>query len=239
MSTQGNTDTNNPLLTTEAEFQERILQVIAQYEALRSERSGGTSGNTPPNGCTYKQFLGCQPLHFDGTGGAVAFVCWVEKTDFILRVSKCAPEHQVTYVSGLFQDGALSWWKLQVQTMGKTAAYALTWDQLKELMHKKYCSRAESQKMETEFWNLKMEGPKIAEYVEKFHVLSRIVPYMVEPEFIKIERFIWGLAPQIMSMVMTSKPATIAEAIDLSVTLTEEAIRLNKFSTSEEKRRLM
>ncbi|KAJ0875478.1 putative retrotransposon gag domain-containing protein [Helianthus annuus] len=163
MSTRGNTDTNNPLPTTEAEFQERLLQFIAQYETFRSERNGGTSGNKPPNGCTYKQFLGCQPLHFDGTGGAVAFMRWIEKTGSDLRTSKCAPEDQVTYISGLFRDGALSWWKLQVQTMGEVAAYALSWDELKELMHKKYCSRTESQKVETEFWNLKMEGPKIAE----------------------------------------------------------------------------
>ncbi|XP_022013806.1 heterogeneous nuclear ribonucleoprotein A3-like [Helianthus annuus] len=73
-----------------------------------------------------------------------------------------------------------------------------------------------------------MDGPKIAEYVQRFHDLSRVVPYMVKPEFKRVERFIWGLAPQIMSMVTTSKPATITEAIDLSVALIEEAIR--KFS---------
>ena len=38
------------LPTTEAELQERILQAIAQHEALRSEHSGGTLGNNPPNG---------------------------------------------------------------------------------------------------------------------------------------------------------------------------------------------
>ncbi|MFS7911868.1 hypothetical protein Hanom_Chr02g00123161 [Helianthus anomalus] len=60
---------------------------------------------------------------------------------------------------------------------------------------------------------------------------------MVTPEFKRIERFIWGLAPQIMSMVTTSKPATITEAIDLSVALTEEAVRLNKFSDVEQKKK--
>ncbi|XP_021991544.1 glycine, alanine and asparagine-rich protein-like [Helianthus annuus] len=38
-------------------------------------------------------------------------------------------------------------------------------------------------------------------------------------------------------MVTSSKPTTITEAIDLSVTLTEEAIRLNKFSISEPKKK--
>ncbi|XP_021985965.1 N66 matrix protein-like [Helianthus annuus] len=38
-------------------------------------------------------------------------------------------------------------------------------------------------------------------------------------------------------MVTTSKPPTITEAIDLSVALTKEAIRLNKFSISDQKKR--
>ncbi|KAJ0513979.1 putative nucleotidyltransferase, Ribonuclease H [Helianthus annuus] len=152
-------------------------------------------------------------------------------------MSKCAVDQQVTYISGLFVDGALSWWNLQVQTLGEAAAYALTWTELKELMRKKYCSRAEIQRLETEFWHLKMEGSKIAEYVQRFHDLSHVVPYMVTPEFKRIERFIWGLAPQIISMVTSSKPATITEAIDLSVALTEEAIRLNKFDEIEPKKK--
>ncbi|XP_022030234.1 N66 matrix protein-like [Helianthus annuus] len=38
-------------------------------------------------------------------------------------------------------------------------------------------------------------------------------------------------------MVTSSKPETITEAIDLSVSLTEEAIRLNKFSNSDQKKK--
>ncbi|MFS8021265.1 putative transcription factor interactor and regulator CCHC(Zn) family [Helianthus anomalus] len=224
MSAQGNVNANN--LSPAAELQERISQAIAQLEALRSEHS---------EGCTYKQFLDHKPWEFDGTGGALAFVRWVEKTDSVLRLSKCAPEHQVAYIAGLFVDGALSWWNLHVQTMGETAAYALTWDELKELMRKRYCSRAEVQKMETELWNLKMEGPKIAEYVQRFGELSQVASRLVEPEPRKIERFIGGLARQILSLVTTSKPSTITEAIDISVVLTEEAVRLGKFSIMEEK----
>ncbi|KAJ0653066.1 putative transcription factor interactor and regulator CCHC(Zn) family [Helianthus annuus] len=218
---------------TMAEYNERISQVIAQYEALRSERSGCTPRSNPPTGCTYKQFLDCKPLNFDGTRGVIAFVRWAEKIDTILRMSNCSPERSVTFISGLVLDGALSWWNIQVQTLGEDTAYALSWDELKELMRKKYCSRSEIQKLEIEFWNLKMDGPKISEYVQRFHELSRVVPYLVNPEFKRIERFIWGLAPQILSMVTASKPPTIIEAIDLSVTLTEEALRMGNFSGSE------
>ncbi|XP_021980114.1 proline-rich protein 36-like [Helianthus annuus] len=133
-------DTRLP--TTEAELRECISKATADYEASRAETSGG---------CTYKQFLDCKPLNYDGTGGAVAFVRWTEKTDSVIRMSKCAPENQVTYVSGLFLDGALSWWNLQFQNLEEAAAYALTWAELKELMRKKYCSRAEIQKLEMKF----------------------------------------------------------------------------------------
>ncbi|KAM0056365.1 putative transcription factor interactor and regulator CCHC(Zn) family [Helianthus debilis subsp. tardiflorus] len=230
-----------PMPTTQEELQQVIAAAIAQYAASQGGPSGSSSNNNgnqnPPHGCTYKQFLDCKPVNFDGTGGAVAFVRWAEKTESILRMSKCALDQQVTYISGLFLDGALSWWNLQLQKLGEAAAYALTWTELKELMRKKYCSRAEIQRLETEFWHLKMEGSKIAEYVQRFHDLSHVVPYMVTPEFKRIERFIWELAPQIISMVTSSKPATITEAIDLSMALTEEAIRLNKFDDVEPKKK--
>ena len=62
---------------------------------------------------------------------------------------------------------------------------------------------------------MKMDGPVIPEYVQQTRDLSRVVPYLVKPEFKRIERFIWGLAPQIRDMVTSSKPSTITEAIDM------------------------
>ncbi|XP_022040523.1 uncharacterized protein LOC110943072 [Helianthus annuus] len=126
--------------TTQAELQGIIAAAIPQYAASQGETSGNISNNNnnnPPNGCTFKQFLDCKPQNFDGTGGAVAFTRWTEKTETTIRMSKCAPGQQVTYITGLFTDGALSWWNLQVQTLGEAAAYAMTWVELKELMRKK------------------------------------------------------------------------------------------------------
>ncbi|MFS7976366.1 hypothetical protein Hanom_Chr10g00891631 [Helianthus anomalus] len=55
-------------------------------------------------------------------------------------MSRCFASQQVTFVTGLFLNEALTWWNLQVQTLGDNAAYALTWDELKERMRDKYCS---------------------------------------------------------------------------------------------------
>ncbi|KAJ0918632.1 hypothetical protein HanRHA438_Chr05g0220201 [Helianthus annuus] len=143
-------------------LEERISAAIAQYEANRTQDSGGpssarrnghgdSSGRNAVQGCTFKQFLDCKPMNYDGTGGAVAFVRWTEKTEATIRMSKCTADQQVTFATGLFVDEALTWWNLQVQTLGDDAAYGMTWDELKEKMREKYCSRAELQRLETEF----------------------------------------------------------------------------------------
>ncbi|KAJ0489252.1 putative transcription factor interactor and regulator CCHC(Zn) family [Helianthus annuus] len=222
-------------------LEERISAAIAQYEANRTEHSGGTSnarrngngdssGGNAAQGCTFKQFLDCKPLNYDDTGGAVAYVRWTEKTDATICMSKCTVDQQVTFATGLFVDEALTWWNLQVQTLGDDVAYGMTWDKLKERLREKYCSRAELQRLETEFWHLTMEGADITGYTQRFHDLSRVIPYMVTPEFKRVECYIWGLAPEFLSMVTSAKPETITQAVTLAVSLTEDAVRMKKLS---------
>ena len=216
--------------TSEAELQEIIAAAIAQHEALRSEPIRGTSEN---NGCSYWHFLNYKPPKFDGTGGAITFVKWIESMESIFRMSGCTPEQQVPYVSELFQDGARLWWNLQVRTMGLTTAYALTWDELKGMMHKKYCPHTETQKWEDEFRSLMMEGPKVLEYVQRLHDLSQIVPYLVKPELKKLEQFIWELAPQVLSLMTASTPPTTIVASKMGLALVTEAIRLEKLANPD------
>ena len=103
-------DTNTSTLPRiEAELRKRISQAIARHEAIRFKHSNDTTGNNPPTDCTYEQHLNYKPLNFDGTGGAVTFVRWSEKIDFILRMTNCSPQQSVTFTSGSFLDGTLSW----------------------------------------------------------------------------------------------------------------------------------
>ncbi|KAJ0765975.1 putative transcription factor interactor and regulator CCHC(Zn) family [Helianthus annuus] len=216
--------------TSEAELQEIIAAAIAQHEALRSEPSRGTSEN---NGCPYWHFLNYKPPKFDGTGGAIAFVKWIESMESIFRMSGCTPEQQVPYVSKLFQDGARIWWNLQVRIMGLTTAYALTWDELKGIMRKKYCTQTETQRLEGEFQSLIMEGPKMLEYMQRLHDLARVVPYLVEPELRKLGHFIWELAPQVLSLMTASTPPTTMAASKMGLALVTEAIRLEKLANPD------
>ncbi|GKA89394.1 reverse transcriptase domain-containing protein [Tanacetum coccineum] len=64
-----------------------------------------------------------------------------------------------------------------------------------------------------------------AAYTDRFHELARLVPHLVTLESRKIERNVYGLAPQIRRMVATTKQKTIRKALQISGALTNEAVR--------------
>ncbi|GJZ86706.1 putative reverse transcriptase domain-containing protein [Tanacetum coccineum] len=70
-----------------------------------------------------------------------------------------------------------------------------------------------------------MVGAGHATYTDRFHKLARLVPHLVTPESRMIERYVYGLAPQIRGMVATTKPKTIQKAVQISGALTDEAVK--------------
>ncbi|GJY28734.1 putative reverse transcriptase domain-containing protein [Tanacetum coccineum] len=64
-----------------------------------------------------------------------------------------------------------------------------------------------------------------AAYIDQFHELVRLVPYLVTPENKMIERYIYGLAPQIRAMVAAMEPTTIQSVVQKAEMLTDEAIK--------------
>ncbi|GKA46233.1 putative reverse transcriptase domain-containing protein [Tanacetum coccineum] len=62
-------------------------------------------------------------------------------------------------------------------------------------------------------------------YTDRFHELARLVPHLVTPKSRMIERYVYGLAPQIHGMVAAMEPKTIQKAVQISGALTDEAVR--------------
>jgi hypothetical protein len=216
----------------------QVAAALASYETLRQqsmeqgENSGGSGGNARP--CTYKDFLTCKPKSFLGDGGVIELTRWLEKTESVFAISACTEDCKVKFAACTFVDSALTWWNGHVQVMGLTAANALTWEELKVMLLEEYCPRGEVQRLEQEFWNLTMEGSEIHAYTTRFTELAVLCPGMVSPEFKKVERYIWGLAPHIQSHVTTANPATFESAKALAVRLTDEGIRQGAMVQREE-----
>ncbi|GKA59685.1 reverse transcriptase domain-containing protein [Tanacetum coccineum] len=89
-------------------------------------------------------------------------------------------------------------WNSEVRTRGREAAVGMTCEDFKALMKEEYCPSNEMQKLETEFWNHTMVGAGHSAYTNQFYELARLVPHLVTPETKRIERYIYGLAPQIL-----------------------------------------
>ncbi|GKE53634.1 hypothetical protein Tco_1488790 [Tanacetum coccineum] len=83
----------------------------------------------------------------------------------------------------------------------------------------------EMQKLESELMNHAMVGAGHAAYTDRFHELARLVPHLVTPESRMIERYVYGLALQILKMVAATEPKTIQKAVQISGVMTDEAIR--------------
>ncbi|GJY46775.1 putative reverse transcriptase domain-containing protein [Tanacetum coccineum] len=120
----------------------------------------------------------------------------------------------------MLQGRALTWWNTIVQTRGWAAAIAQPWEDFKKLLMKEYGPNDEIQKLELEFWNHKMVGSDIDGYTARFHELTRLVPYMVTLESQCVNRYIWGLAPEIKPHVTSFEPATIQGDVSMANHLT-------------------
>ncbi|KAJ9544482.1 hypothetical protein OSB04_024189 [Centaurea solstitialis] len=204
-----------------------VTQVTAGIDNRR--RSGGDQsgegGSGSSQGCTYKTFMSCKPKEFHGKEGAVGLLSWFDSMESVLHISKCSDNRKVEYAACQLQGRALTWWNIQVQTRGREAAYNLPWEDFKKLLIEEYCPKSELQKLEAEFWNHSMKGMDVDKYTTRFHELAQLVPHMVTPEEKRIDRYIWGLAPEIRRMVTSANPTTIQSAVVLANRLANDVVR--------------
>ncbi|GJR87466.1 putative reverse transcriptase domain-containing protein, partial [Tanacetum coccineum] len=77
-----------------------------QNDNVVNENVQGNVGNVIVNGnqvgCSYKEFLACNPKEYDGKGGAVALTRWMEKMEYVHDMSGCSIDQKVKYTAGSF-----------------------------------------------------------------------------------------------------------------------------------------
>ncbi|GKC44823.1 hypothetical protein Tco_1062545 [Tanacetum coccineum] len=147
------------------------------------------------NGCSYKEFLACNPREYNGKGGAVVLTRWIKKMENVHEMTGCSVNQKVKYTAGSFVGKALTWWNSQIHTLSQEVA------------------------------NHAMVGAGHATYTDRFHELARLVPHLVTPESRMIERYMHVLVPQICGIVAATELKTIQKAMQISGALTDETVR--------------
>ncbi|GKF43326.1 hypothetical protein Tco_0129878, partial [Tanacetum coccineum] len=79
-------------------------------------------------GCSYKEFLACNPKEYDGKGGTVVLTRWIEKTESVQDLSGCSINQKVKYNAGSFVGKALSWWNSQIRTLSREVVVSMSWN---------------------------------------------------------------------------------------------------------------
>ncbi|GKF83824.1 hypothetical protein Tco_0248722, partial [Tanacetum coccineum] len=53
-------------------------------------------------GCSYKEFLACNPKKYDGKGGDIVLTRWIEKMEYVHDMIGCSIDQRVKYTAGSF-----------------------------------------------------------------------------------------------------------------------------------------
>nr|GEW89435.1 retrotransposon protein, putative, Ty3-gypsy subclass [Tanacetum cinerariifolium] len=182
-----------------------VAAVLAERDADRSRNgdnnndsgTGGRRKMTTPRECTYIDFLKCQSMSLHGSEGVVGLTQWIEKMESVFQINNCTVACQ-------------------------DVAYAMPWVALKMMITSKYCPRGEIQKLESEYWNLKVKGLDLLNYNHRFQELSLMCERMFPEEAAKVERYIGGLPDMIHGSVKASKPQSMQEDIKFATKMMDK-----------------
>ncbi|GJU53875.1 putative reverse transcriptase domain-containing protein [Tanacetum coccineum] len=171
------------------------------------ENIGNVIVNGNRVGCSYKEFLACNPKEYDGKGGVVVLTCWIEKMESVHDMSGCSIDQKVKYTAGSFMGKALTWWNSQIRTLSQEVAVSMSWNDFKFMMIQEFCPSHQMQKLESKLWNHAMVRAGHATYTDRFHELARLVPHLI------------------YGMVAATEPKTIQKVVQISGALIDEAVR--------------
>nr|GFA79022.1 reverse transcriptase domain-containing protein [Tanacetum cinerariifolium] len=173
----------------------------------------------------------------NGTEGVIGLTRWLEKIESVFQISNCTVACQVKFASCTLQGSALTWWNSHMRAVGQDVAYAMPWADLKRMITYKYCPRGEIQKLESEYWNLKVKGVDLLNYNHRFQELALMCDRMFPEESAKVERYIGGLPDMIHGSVKASKSQSMQEAIEFATEMMDKKMLTHAERQAEHKRK--
>ncbi|GJW55933.1 putative reverse transcriptase domain-containing protein [Tanacetum coccineum] len=188
----------------------------------------------PARVCSYTDFMKCQPLNFKETEGVVDLSQWFEKMESVFHI---AIGNQVKFATCTLLGTVLTWWNGHVRTLGHDAAYAMTWGTLNKKLTDKYCPKGKIKKLEIELWNLRVKGKNVAAYTQRFQELALMCTKFLTDETEKVDKYISGLPDNIYGNVMSARPKTLDEAIELANDLMDQKLRTYAERQNDNKRK--
>ncbi|XP_021971945.1 uncharacterized protein LOC110867116 [Helianthus annuus] len=150
---------------------------------------------------------------------------WFDSMEVTFINSECPEELKVRSATGVFQARALDWWTNERNIRSNELAYALSWEELRQLMMEEFCPPHEQQKLEEEFWTLKQVGDENLAYTTRFKQLCFIVPHLVLTTERTIRKYINGLPPTMRDTIEAARLDNIEDVYRLAASLNNNRVR--------------
>ncbi|GKE38668.1 putative reverse transcriptase domain-containing protein, partial [Tanacetum coccineum] len=96
---------------------------------------------------------------------------------------------------------------------------------LKKKLTGKYCPKGEIKKLEIKLWNLRVRGTDVVAYTQRFQELALMCTKFLADETKKVDKYINGLPDNIHGNVMSARPKTLDDAIELANDLMDQKLR--------------
>ncbi|KAL4579493.1 hypothetical protein LXL04_015642 [Taraxacum kok-saghyz] len=192
-------------------LQESLPAIIAQIQLAMNQSSvHGTPeenherpehDNGRTLGCDYKAFTISSPSEFNGKGGPIAAMNWLDDMESCFQTCQCAFNQRVRYASTKLKLNALHWWTTIKTSRGVAEATSMPWGEFKGLVNSRFCPDTRLNMMEEEFMKLEQGNKSVEEYAETFLEKSRFATDMVATEASKVKRFLIVLKKDLRSYV--------------------------------------
>ncbi|GJZ11608.1 putative reverse transcriptase domain-containing protein [Tanacetum coccineum] len=108
---------------------------------------------------------------------------------------------------------------------------------LKKKLTNKYFPKGEIKKLEIELWNLKVRGNDVTAYTQYFQELALMCTKFLADETEKVDKYISGLPDNIHGNVMSARPKTFDDAIELANDLMDQKLRTYVERQNDNKRK--
>nr|GEU45149.1 putative reverse transcriptase domain-containing protein [Tanacetum cinerariifolium] len=108
---------------------------------------------------------------------------------------------------------------------------------LKKKLTDKYCPKGEIKKLEIELWNTRVKENDVAAYTQRFQELALMCTKFLDDETEKVDKYISGLPNNIHGNVMSARPKTLDETIELANDLMDQKLRTYAERQNENKRK--
>nr|GEU29001.1 putative reverse transcriptase domain-containing protein [Tanacetum cinerariifolium] len=112
-----------------------------------------------------------------------------------------------------------------------------TYGTLNKKMTDKYSPKGEIKKLEIKQWNLGVKGNDVAAYTQRFQELALMCTKFLANETKKVDKYISGLPDNIYENVMSARPKTLDETIELANNLMDQKLYTYVERQNENKRK--